>query len=393
MMPDIIAQSADLKRLWEEGHSMEVVDGHLLVHQVPYVNSRKEIKLGTLLTTLSQNGGRTIKPDNHVIYFIGEFPCLKNGSPINQLFHQSGDRIMVKDIVVNHSFSNKPVGADFPDYHAKIRSYIGVISNPAKSIDDTITELTFAVRDSIDSESVFNYLDTNSTRAEIVPISAKLAKEKVGIIGVGGTGSYLLDFLAKTPVLEIHLFDGDDFIQHNAFRAPGAPSIAHFYEHLKKTDYLKGIYSNMHRFIFSHPENVDKSNVNKLEGLTFVFICMDAGPEKEEIINYLEQNDISFIDVGLGVEEDDGALFGMARVTTSLPGKRGHTKRLISFAKDADQAIYDQNIQLAELNALNASLAIIKWKKLLGFYKDHENELHSTYTIHLNETTNESFQD
>jgi hypothetical protein len=34
----------------------------------------------------------------------------------------------------------------------------------------------------------------------------------------------------------------------------------------------------------------------------------------------------------------------------------------------------------ADLNALNATLAVIKWKKIRGFYRDLEREHHSTYT-------------
>jgi hypothetical protein len=45
---------------------------------------------------------------------------------------------------------------------------------------------------------------------------------------------------------------------------------------------------------------------------------------------------------------------------------------------------YDADIQIADLNALNAALAVIKWKKLCGFYHDEVHELHSTYTIDCN---------
>jgi len=34
--------------------------------------------------------------------------------------------------------------------------------------------------------------------------------------------------------------------------------------------------------------------------------------------------------------------------------------------------------------ALNAALAVIKWKKLVGFYADFRHEHHSTYTIEVN---------
>ena len=49
--------------------------------------------------------------------------------------------------------------------------------------------------------------------------------KKVVIVGLGGTGGYLLDLLAKTPIEEIHLYDDDIFGTHNAFRAPGAASL------------------------------------------------------------------------------------------------------------------------------------------------------------------------
>jgi len=38
---------------------------------------------------------------------------------------------------------------------------------------------------------------------------------------------------------------------------------------------------------------------------------------------------------------------------------------------------------------LNAALAVIKWKKLFGFYFDFEQELSSTYTIDGNHLLNE----
>jgi hypothetical protein len=50
---------------------------------------------------------------------------------------------------------------------------------------------------------------------------------------------------------------------------------------------------------------------------------------------------------------------------------------------------YDKNIQIAELNALHAALAVIKWKKIFGFYADQRGEHYSTYAIGRNDTNNE----
>jgi len=73
----------------------------------------------------------------------------------------------------------------------------------------------------------------------------KLAVPQVAIVGVGGTGSYILDFLAKTRVREIHLFDGDYFFSHNAFRTPGAATIAELRARPLKVDHLE-CYSEPH---------------------------------------------------------------------------------------------------------------------------------------------------
>ena len=52
---------------------------------------------------------------------------------------------------------------------------------------------------------------------------------------------------------------------------------------------------------------------------------------------------------------------------------------------------YDQNIQVADINALNAALAVIRWKRLMGFYVDQQGEHQSRYTIDGNVIGNEDF--
>ena len=79
---------------------------------------------------------------------------------------------------------------------------------------------------------------------------------------------------------------------------------------------------------------------------------------------------------------------GLLRVTTSTAASREPASRRLSFS-DGARDDYATNIQIADLNALNAALAVIRWKKHLGFYSDLENEHHSTYQIDGNEITNE----
>lgn len=382
--------SPDIVKLRNEGYEVEIRGTHLLVSHVPCVNASRQIEFGTLVSTLALAGNATTKPDTHVVHFIGPHPCHKDGSVMSQIQHSSQTQTLAEGIVVNHSFSNKPPNG-YPNYYEKMNLYAEVISAPAQSLDPEVTAKTFRVIEAKPEESVFNYFDTNSSRAEIEAISDKLKGHKVGIVGVGGTGSYVLDLVAKTPVDEIHLFDGDVFCQHNAFRSPGAPSVEQLFNPPLKVNYFTEIYARMRRKIIPHPVALSAENVHLLHGLDFVFICMDEGRSKLEIVALLEASSASFVDVGMGVQVGDNNLLGIVRVTTSTPCKRDHFTKCVSF-NDAKGDAYSTNIQIADLNMLNAALAVIKWKKLRGFYQDMEHEHDSTYTINENQLLSEEAQ-
>ena len=234
----------------------------------------------------------------------------------------------------------------------------------------------------------FCNLDTNSSRANIYQFNAKFKGQRVGIIGLGGTGSYILDLVAKTPVDEIHLFDGDAYLQHNSFRSPGATSIETLDKKLAKVDYYTSIYSQMHNGIKPHALFLMEENLHLLNGLTCVFVCIDRNAAKGKILTHLRQQVISFFDTGLGVNIAEDNLVGTVRITTGTPSKLDHLPLRIG-TEDLDENEYSTNIQIADLNALNAALAVIKWKKLIGFYQDLKEEHHSTYSINTAQLLNE----
>ncbi len=391
MSQRLISLSPDLKRLRDEGYDIEVRSSYLLIKDVPYVNSNKEIKRGILVSKLTLAGDVTSKPDTHVALFAGDHPCHRDGSEIIKIKHSSGRQVLAGDLAVDHSFSSKPTSGAYMDYYDKMTTYVAIIASPARSINPEVTAQTFPVIESHEEDSVFNYIDTASSRADINVVTRKLEPGKIGIIGLGGTGVYVLDLVAKTPVREIHLFDGDTFFQHNAFRSPGAPSVDELRAKPQKVAYWRDHYSRMRRNIIAHEGYIDASNVDELRTLDFVFLCLDNGPAKRLIIETLEDAGIPFIDVGAGVYLVEESLGGVVRVTTSTVQQRDHVrgKGRISFAEADDKNEYSRNIQIADLNALNAALAVIKWKKLRGFYLDLEKEHHSTYTIDGNTLIND----
>jgi hypothetical protein len=389
-----INRSPDLKKLRDEGYDLEVRSGCLLVKDVPYVNAQQEVKRGTLIIKLVLADDETGRPDTHVAYFSGEHPCHEDGSEIAKIKHGSGDHSLAEGVVVNHSFSAKPKPDDaYPDYYAQITTYVGILSGPAWRIDATVTAKTFPfIEPEKDSKEPFRYTDTASSRAEIVVVSKKMSLKKIAILGLGGTGSYVLDLVAKTLVREIHLYDEDIFFQHNAFRSPGAPSGDELRAKVPKVTYFKNVYSRMHLGIVEHAVNVDAGNVEELRDMDFVFLCVDKGSAKKVIVEKLEDFNVPFIDVGMGVQLTEEALGGIVRVTTSTQNKREHFRSRVSFGDATSDNEYDRNIQIAELNALNASLAVIKWKKLFGFYRDLKAEHHSQYSLDTNLLLNEDRQ-
>ncbi len=383
MSQKLINRSPALTRLRNEGYSIETRGGYLLASNVPYVDHEKQVRRGTLVATLVLAGDEVAAPDTHTIHFIGDYPHNADGTPIEKFRCNSDTKTLCDGVTVNHQFSAKPQpSGKYDDFYHQITTYCLILGGPAAEIDPSATARCFApVVPDAEEDCPFHYLDTASSRAEISAISKKLAVGKVAIIGLGGTGAYVLDQVAKTPVKEIHLFDKDRFLSHNAFRGPGAPSLEELRSQPFKVEYFSRIYSKMHRGIVPHPVHVNSDTIELLRGTDFVFLCIDDGLAKRFIIRELEDQGISFVDVGMGLYVGDDALGGMVRVTISTPDQRDHFRSLVPLAAEDGQNEYSQNIQVAELNALNAAMAVIKWKKLLGFYMDFQHECQSTYGV------------
>ena len=384
----LISRNSDLQRLRDDGYNITVQAAHLVMHDVPYVTPAGAVKRGTLVSPLQLNNDVTLVPTQHVIYFAGEHPCDQHGAELQRIKHGTATQTLAEGLVVNHSFSSKPSDG-YKDYYDKMTTYANILWGPAHAIDSCVTPKTFPVISASEEESVFLYHDTASSRAGISGVSGKLAVPKLAIIGLGGTGSYVLDLVAKTHAKEIHLYDGDPFLQHNAFRSPGAASAEELNRHLTKAEHFAARYAVMRRGIIAHPYYVDATNVHELGDMTFVFLCLDKSEPKKPIIAHLESCGIPFVDVGMGINLVDGALQGQLRVTTSTKAQRNHLVQRVSLVDANDHDEYHQNIQLADLNALNGALAVVRWKKHCGFYHDLDHEHHSTYVIDGNQIVNE----
>ena len=381
---------ADVARLIDEGYEVNIKHNHLVMQNVPYVTNTREIKCGTLISTLTGSFSEVVRPSDHVIMFVGDYPCDSEGYPLENIRNSTCNENVAGQWMIDYRFSSKPKCGYYSDYYEKMVTYAAILANQAAAINPDCTARTYRVIASTD-DSPFQYFDNASGRVGISAVTQKLTKRSIAIVGLGGTGSYVLDYGAKTPVDEIHLFDGDIYEQHTAFRCPGAASFEQIRKRPLKVDYLAEAYSKMHRGIVPHGEFITPENVEKLNGFDMVFLCIDSNEAKVLIIAALESFDSKFIDVGIGVNLVRNGLTATLRTTTSTPNNRRHVydRNRIPMRAAPGNNEYARNIQIAELNAISAGFAILQWKQECGFYRDTEHELFSLFRVADNHILNE----
>ncbi len=364
-------RSADIQRLVAAGYSIEIRQNHLLMHDVPYVNDQKQVYRGILVTPLTLAGNVTTAPSDHVAYFIGDAPCTWGGVSMSALNH-SGANELAPGLLIDRSFSNKPA-TPFPDHEQKLLHYARLLSAEAVELDESATAKTGRVLRDDSDQSIFRYPDSASARAGITAISAKLEQQHVGIIGCGGTGAHVLDLLSKTSVARIDVFDGDRLLTHNAFRAPGHITLEELDGRPFKARFFAARYDKVRSDIRGVDEFITAENLHLLDGCTFVFVCVDSGSARKLIVRHLLERGIAFVDCGLGmlVNDDLQAIFGTIRATLVTRERADIAMQYLSFSDDEPgEDVYASNIQVVELNALHACMAVMRFKQHMHFYVD-----------------------
>jgi hypothetical protein len=366
----LVNHNEDLRRLVEKGYAVGFDSNYLLVRDIPYLDSDGKLQIGAIVAKLEFIDQERVTQTDHQVFFAGSVPHGLDGRPIPNLgggITQLALSEASKDVVVQRSFSNKPKSTGkFKDFFEKVESYVAIISGPAIELFDA-NPYTFRVVTEVMSETVFKFQDTLTSRAEITDLSGKFKDDVIALIGLGGTGAYVLDFLVKTPVREIRAFDLDTFHVHNAFRSPGKLDPDELGK--PKADVYFSRYENFRTGFTVSREFIDPSSSDLLNGVTFAFVCVDKGSSRAGIFDLLISKSIPFIDVGMGLSRKNGSLNGMLRTTyySAEDGPEMRDRGLAELADNPDN-LYRTNIQIGELNALNACLAVIRFKQLRGFY-------------------------
>lgn len=370
MFHQLVSRNEDLQRLVEKGYAVAFDSNYLVVRDIPYLDSDGKLQIGAIVTKLEFIDQERVTQTDHQVFFAGSVPYGLDGKPIPNLGGGPAQLALGeagKDTVVQRSFSNKPTTTGkFQDFFEKIESYVAIISGPAIELHKA-NPYTFRIVNEVGNDSVFKFHDTLTSRAEITDLSAKFKDDVIAVIGVGGTGAYVLDFLVKTPVREIRAFDFDPFYVHNAFRSPGKLEQSELGK--SKAEVYLSRYEDFRTGLSVTRKVIDASSSEDLDGVTFAFVCVDKGSSRAGVFDALISKRIPFIDVGMGLRRKNDSLNGMLRTTyySAENGAMLRDKRLAEITDTPDDE-YRTNIQIGELNALNACLAVVRFKQLRGFY-------------------------
>ena len=197
----LIARNADLRKLETEGYTLRIVDdGYLLIENVPYVTVHGEVHEGTLVMELTLSGDLTVRPATHVAHWTGEFPYDASGNKLLALIHENAKKgSLSESIPPTYQLSAKPDGG-YRNYHHKVTTYVEILSREARCIspDSTAQQWKSHYRPRRCRQHFF-VLRTPHPFDRTPPTSpGSFRTRKIAIAGVGGTGSYVLDLVAKT---------------------------------------------------------------------------------------------------------------------------------------------------------------------------------------------------
>ena len=250
-----------------------------------------------------------------------------------------------------------------------------LIHRYVKQIVGAVSAAGYSETASLATQGPFKIPNTFEARAAIGPVQDRIRDQRIAIIGLGGTGAYILDLVAKTPVMDIHILDGDDMDWHNFMRGPGAPTTADIESRhkrgLRKVDYYHSKYASLRDGIHPHPIRVDSQSTFgaflAAHPINYVFVCVDQladgeAPRQDAVYCALSEAAVPFIDSGVSITIDAHAVRGAVTTGAYSAGSMAWQDAIPNARIDGTVPGY-RNVQLPEVNALAASLAVMEWRR------------------------------
>lgn len=184
-------------------------------------------------------------------------------------------------------------------------------------------------------------------------IQRLLARLHIGIVGLGGTGSAVLEQLVRLGVGAVSIYDAESFESSNVNRVYGSSAD---HEGQSKTAIAQRLveHINIGTKLIVHPSHIDRESMAKsLRDCEVVFGCTDKQSPRGILVRLALRYAIPVIDLGVKVDSTDGQLRGVyGRVTVLMPGEAclfcqqridSEIIRLESLSPDEWQALADED--------------------------------------------------
>ena len=292
-----------------------------------------------------------------------------DGTPIGN--HLGGD---------GETWSNISIKMGRQDSPEDDASASDVIHRYAKQVVGAVAEAGYSETAFLTVPNPFKIPNTFEARAAIGPVQDRIRGQSIAIIGLGGTGSYVLDLVAKTPVKEIHLLDSDVVDWYTFMRAPGAPTAEEIESvrtgSLRKVDYYHSKYASLREGIYAHAIRVDSKSTFRAfvsaHPIDYAFVCIDQlaegdSPRQDVVYGALTEVGVPFIDSGVGISVEGRAVRGAVTTSAYDAGSVDWKEAIPNARAEGIESGY-RNVQLPEVNALAASLAVMEWRRRTGQY-------------------------
>lgn len=207
---------------------------------------------------------------------------------------------------------------------------------------------------------------------EAVEWRGLVAQEHVAIIGLGGVGAWIADFVVKASPREVHGWDYDCIEPKNILRMPGGldPNV---WIGRPKADWYQETYSLIHTNVRGHNVKVLPESVQGItEGITFAFVAVDDADDRMMVCDTLANAGIPFVVVGLSPVRKEKRVRVSMRIVTAHVGVSSW-REAIPHVGQAGQDDYG-SLDLPDVYSAAAGWAIQSWRKMRGQFWQEKRE-------------------
>lgn len=191
----------------------------------------------------------------------------------------------------------------------------------------------------------------------------RISKLKVAVIGAGGTGSVVIETLAKRGVRDIKIYDSDVIEQSNVDRLSILTKTNDEIINKRKVDLFDGLKDlDIKKF-----EHLSVDNIDTLKDRHLVICCADKVDVRKELAKFVSDHKIPYVNIAIGY---DPALFCQHFVFNFYCNPIVEQINVRKTEKNVDEYKELSNLQFTEGTLFAGMMISLLLSKVTGLYAD-----------------------